>query len=121
MKSLAYIALLALAASAQDAATWPKLLTGTGLFCSGQFSHTGTTLDWKAPATSCRSPYTVVSHQGNDWLLQVERSTTCAYDLIDVTAIRGHARWIVQGLPRQNDPHGNLACSMVPVIGKQPE
>ncbi len=85
MPPLACLLALSLSSMAQQVVTFPKILEGSGHTCFGHLWHTDKTLYWKEVYSSCRSPYTVVSHDGSRWLLKVNKSKSCAFELIEIT------------------------------------
>ncbi len=115
LRILACLAALSLSSTAQEGVTFPKILEGNGRACWGHLWHTDKTLYWKAVYISCRSPYTVVAHEGLHWLLKVEKSKACAYELIDVEVQPNnpdHYFWDVTGYFHASDLHNKEADTM---------
>ncbi len=117
---LACLTALSLSSLAQETAALPKELVGTGHECKGRFSRTAKTLYWKAVFDLCRSPYTVISHDGQDWLLQVKSGKTCGYNFVEITASPDHSHWVVAGFTNPDYPHGNILCAMYEVTPSHP-
>lgn len=114
--AVAFIAFLVVTAPAQEPVPFPQTLEGTGHACKGRLRLTSNNLYWKAVFDTCKSPYSVVSHNGTTWLLQVKYSKTCGYDLIEISPGSEHpGEWIVEGLTNPKYPLGNLACAMYEV------
>ncbi len=123
---LACLAALSLSSTAQDGVTFPKILEGGGRACWGHLWRTDKTLYWKSVYVSCRSPYAVISHEGQHWLLKVQKSKTCAYELIEVEAAPNdpaHYFWNVTGYTKASDLHqpgaDSDSCGMYPVTAAE--
>lgn len=111
-------------ASAQEKVGVPPILEGGGHACWGHLWHTDKTLYWKAVFTSCRSPYTVVSHEGQHWLLKVNKSKLCAYELITIDPSEStYYPWNVVGYLHASDLNKSqtdtLGCGMHPVTAAE--
>ncbi len=120
IRVLACIAAASLSSTAQDALPWPKILEGNGRACFGHLWSTGKTLYWESVFTSCRSPYTVVSHEGEQWLLKVQKSKTCAYELIGIKHDESNMYpWLVTAYLYSSDLNNKnvypMDCGMLPV------
>jgi hypothetical protein len=70
---------------AETATPIPQLsLEGTGRVCGGHLEIKKDRLRWTNPFNTCLSQFQVLSQNGMDWILKVERSTNCKFAAIEI-------------------------------------